>query len=236
MIRRFIFSIFCILISWTTLGQTHGQIYLNIEKDPCLPSQAYYTRIILKDTELTNHYLIQDYFLDGSIHSAFQVSSDNMVINWNQYKQLAFRKEIKRNGFYRLWYHNGQLKFEAHYQNNKAITAPKYWLASGETAYAPMYFKLDQPARFPGGEDKINEYLEGKIKLMADNNNEISQKLFVDIAITKNGKVCSAEAQNSVNPELDAQILKALMKMPNWEPAEMDGKKINTICTLPICF
>jgi len=236
MSQFYYFILLLLMISGSAFGENTGRIYLNLQKDPCPQSNACYSRIILQDPTTPHLYLIQDYHMDESLQAAFQVSCDIMLIDWKQYKKLAFHKKIKRNGFYRIWYPNGQLKYEAQYENNKVKDAPKYWLNNGERAFAPQHFKLDQPAYYPGGEEKIDEYLQKNIHLTSADNKGTCRKLYIDVAINRKGKVCYAEAQNSVDPQFDAEVVRLIQNMPNWSPAKMNGKKINTICTLPICF
>ncbi|MBL4710753.1 MAG: energy transducer TonB, partial [Flavobacteriales bacterium] len=42
--------------------------------------------------------------------------------------------------------------------------------------------------------------------------------------------------KRSAHAELDKIAIETINKMPNWEPAEKEGKKVSSIITLPIKF
>lgn len=225
--------LFCIIFSGIAMGQSiDGFQYLDIQKSPCKKEKAHFYRIIIPQNTKTNHYTIRDYFINGKLNADFQVKSNVSNIDWQKYKRLAISGVIRRDGYYRTYYDNGQLKYQAHYHNNQKTNPPFYWLKNGEPAYFAETWTNARPAQFPGGKCGINTYILSKINHHKLYNHK--KKLFVSIAIDRRGNVCYAEAQNSIDPNTDAGIIQIIQAMPRWKPAKLNGKKVNTFCTIPI--
>jgi TonB family protein len=97
--------------------------------------------------------------------------------------------------------------------------------------------EVDKPASFPGGMDKMMEYLKNNIQYPADCREKgIQGIVLVEFVITKKGKIEKVKVLVPVHPDLDAEAKRVISKMPKWEPAELNGKKVNTMYQIPINF
>ena len=97
--------------------------------------------------------------------------------------------------------------------------------------------EVDKQASFPGGMDKLMEYLKNNIQYPAACREKgIQGIVLVEFVITKNGKIDKVKVLFPVNPDLDAEAKRVISKMPKWEPAELNGKKVNSIYQIPINF
>lgn len=61
-------------------------------------------------------------------------------------------------------------------------------------------------------------------------------KVFVEFVVSKSGKVEDAKILKSMDPACDAEALRALKSLKQWNPAKKDGKKVATKMVLPIAF
>lgn len=95
--------------------------------------------------------------------------------------------------------------------------------------------------------EKMPEYvggMEALMKYMSDNirypksaaEAKTSGKVFVSFTVAKDGKVTKAAIKKGVSKELDSEALRVVSAMPNWIPAEKDGKKVDAEMVLPVSF
>lgn len=97
--------------------------------------------------------------------------------------------------------------------------------------------EVDKQASFPGGMDKLMEYLKNNIQYPAACKEKGVQGIvLVEFVITKKGKIEKVKVLIPVDPDLDAEAKRVISKMPNWKPAELNGKKVNSIYQIPINF
>ena len=57
-----------------------------------------------------------------------------------------------------------------------------------------------------------------------------------DIFLLRCGSISNARVVKSVNPELDAEALRVVNSMPNWNPGKQDGKAVRVKYTVPVTF
>ena len=59
-------------------------------------------------------------------------------------------------------------------------------------------------------------------------------KIIVQFVVSEAGKVKEVKILKGVHPKLDAQVVKIIQKMPDFIPAEINGKKADYPFNLPI--
>lgn len=90
---------------------------------------------------------------------------------------------------------------------------------------------------FPGGDVACMKWLSENVTYPAEAVEKgIKGKVIVQFVVTKEGKIADAEVARSVDPLLDAEALRAIRSMPDWEPAKRDGQNIAVKYSLPIAF
>lgn len=90
---------------------------------------------------------------------------------------------------------------------------------------------------FPGGDVACMKWLSENVKYPAEAVEKgIKGKVIVQFVVTKDGKITDAEVARAVDPLLDAEALRAIRSMPDWEPAKRDGQNIAVKYSLPITF
>lgn len=92
-------------------------------------------------------------------------------------------------------------------------------------------------AQFPGGENKFFRFIYQNFKyptlaLEAGKQGRVACL----VTIGQDGNVNDVEITTSVDPALDAEVIRVMKKMPKWEPAQLAGKAIETKIPLGILF
>ena len=99
------------------------------------------------------------------------------------------------------------------------------------------FVKVDKKAQFPGGPDKLREYLNKNLSYPQIAMDEgIEGKVFVKFVVSSKGTIKDAKVVRSVDPALDAEALRVVNSMPAWAPAEQHNKPCASYFTLPVNF
>ena len=64
----------------------------------------------------------------------------------------------------------------------------------------------------------------------------IQGRVILQFVIDKKGKTTDIKVVTSVDPELDAEAVRAVKAMPRWEPGMQGGEKVDVRYTLPVTF
>ena len=98
-------------------------------------------------------------------------------------------------------------------------------------------FKIDKQAQFIGGEQALRTYLiEQKQYSNEAKKSDIQGRVNVSFIIDKSGKVKDAKVIRSIHPLIDTEALRLINAMPDWKPAEANGKAIKSKQILPVIF
>lgn len=94
-----------------------------------------------------------------------------------------------------------------------------------------------QNASFKGGMPALIEYFQKNIKYpkKAEKDN-IQGKVMVGFTVNKDGSIDDVTIKKSENNIFDAEALRVVKSMPNWNPATKDGKAVTSQMVLPIQF
>jgi len=123
--------------------------------------------------------------------------------------------------------------------NDSAKTETSAKTDAGKTVPAldEVFEVTEKMPEFPGGNEALSQFMVKNIKYpKAAIEEGIQGTVYVDFIVNSEGKVTEAEIQKSVSPELDAEALRVINKMPNWTPAEQKGEKVSVHLTLPVKF
>lgn len=99
------------------------------------------------------------------------------------------------------------------------------------------FVKVEKKAQFPGGPDKLKEYLSKNLSYPQIAMDEgIEGKVFVKFVVSSKGTIKDAKVIRSVDPALDQEALRVVNAMPAWTPAEQHNKPCASYFTLPVNF
>lgn len=96
---------------------------------------------------------------------------------------------------------------------------------------------VEEPPSFPGGEDKLLEYLSRNIKYptIAKENN-ITGRVYVTFVVDKEGKVKDAKILRGIGGGCDDEALRVVKAMPEWKPGRQNGRSVMVQYNLPVVF
>ena len=99
------------------------------------------------------------------------------------------------------------------------------------------HYKFEKLPEFPGGERKLYDYLNSKLKYPEDaRESRIQGLVLVDFTIDKDGSITDVQIRSSVFKSLDEEAIRVIANMPKWKPGELDQKPIRVSYTLPVRF
>ena len=96
---------------------------------------------------------------------------------------------------------------------------------------------VENMPEFPGGTQKLLEYLKKNIKYPTICQEQgIQGRVVVQFVVNKDGSIVDPEVIKPINPYLDKEALRVVSTMPKWKPGEQRGKPVRVKFTLPVQF
>lgn len=100
-----------------------------------------------------------------------------------------------------------------------------------------IYDVVEQMPQFPGGQEKMLEFIAKNLKYPAIANESCVQgRTIVRFVVTRKGKLQNFVVIRSLDPAFDNEALRVLKMMPRWIPGKQNGVNVNVYYTLPISF
>jgi len=99
------------------------------------------------------------------------------------------------------------------------------------------YTYVEQMPTFPGGEDKMTEYLYANMKYpsMARETN-IQGKVYVNFIVDEDGKINNVKVIRGIGGGCDEEAVRVVKGMPTWKPGKQNGRTVPVSFNLPIQF
>jgi len=93
------------------------------------------------------------------------------------------------------------------------------------------------PPKFPGGEAALLAWVKKNIiyPIVARERGD-KGRIVISFVIDKTGQVINGRIEKGVSPELDAEALRIISIMPNWEPGMQNNLKVKVRFMMPITF
>ena len=105
------------------------------------------------------------------------------------------------------------------------------------TAEPEVYDVVEQMPLFPGGEEKMFEFINKNLKYPAIANECCVQgKTIIRFIVTRKGKLQNFVVLRSLAPAFDNEAIRVLKIMPRWIPGKQNGVNVDVYYTLPIKF
>lgn len=100
-----------------------------------------------------------------------------------------------------------------------------------------VFVRVGKQASYPGGIRKMMDYIKNNIQYPKDCEKAgIQGRVIVSLVIGKDGSINDVTVLRGVHKSLDAEAVRVVKSMPNWNPAENNGKKVRSKFTLPVFF
>ena len=96
---------------------------------------------------------------------------------------------------------------------------------------------VEQMPQYPGGMPALFQYISKNIKYPAEAEKAgVQGRVIVTFVVEKDGNVSNAKVVKSINPTLDAEALRVVNGMPNWNPGMQNGEPVRVKYTVPVTF
>jgi len=96
---------------------------------------------------------------------------------------------------------------------------------------------VEEMPKFPGGTDAMVAWITSNLKYPAEAlKSKITGKVYVNFAVSTKGKVKNVVVSKSANPLLDAEAIRVISSMPDWEPGTQGGKSVEVQIKVPVEF
>ena len=100
-----------------------------------------------------------------------------------------------------------------------------------------VYIVVEMPPQFPGGEEKMMQYIAKKIEYPREaRENGIQGRVVIQFVIDEKGRVTDAKVIKGIGYGCDEEALRVVNKMPKWTPGAQRGKIVKVRYVLPINF
>lgn len=100
-----------------------------------------------------------------------------------------------------------------------------------------IYVVVDTPAEFPGGMDAFNEYIRRSLRMSEFVLKDSSQtKVYLRFVVSRHGFISNVQVKKGILdcPKCDKELLRVMKESPDWFPARLKGKPVNSHYVLPI--
>ena len=100
-----------------------------------------------------------------------------------------------------------------------------------------IFLVVEEQPSFPGGEDKMFEYLYSNIKYpQVAKENNITGKVFLTFVVEKDGSIAGAKILRDIGGGCGQEALRVVKNMPKWSPGKQRGKPVRVQFNLPVVF
>ena len=100
-----------------------------------------------------------------------------------------------------------------------------------------VFDMVERMPQFPGGQEKLNEYLSTHLQYPAEAKEKGTQgRVTMIFIVNRDGSISDAKVARGVDPSLDNEALRIINSMPHWMPGQQGGKNVRTRYTLTLPF
>ncbi len=122
--------------------------------------------------------------------------------------------------------------------NEKRVIRVSHKSTTNYLDQATQVFQIvDEMPEFPGGINKLIEYLSQNIKYPKDAQEAgIQGKVHVNFIVEPDGSISNIKILQSVSKDCDEEAMRVVKAMPKWKPGKQDGKNVRVSFILPVNF
>ena len=109
--------------------------------------------------------------------------------------------------------------------------------ADNEISDSKVFKVVEEMPQYPGGHQAMMKYIGANVKYPAKATLEKAEGMVVvNFVIKSTGKVEDVKVVRGVHPALDAEALRVITNMPDWQPGKQHGEAVDVSYTIPIQF
>jgi protein TonB len=148
-------------------------------------------------------------------------------------KELINYSEGKKQGELITYWESGDIKRKDVFKKNDFISG-KCYSKSGEDT---TYYMYEIMPTYPGGEAKLFEHLGKNVRYpQMARESGVKGKVYIQFVVEKDGFLSDFKIIRGIGAGCDKEALKALKKMPKWNPGYQDGNLVRVRYILPVNF
>lgn len=122
-------------------------------------------------------------------------------------------------------------------EEKKVETAENPTAVGSESVQEKAFDVVEEMPSFPGGTAKLFEYLTTSVKYPeAAQKSGTQGRVIATFVVETDGAISDVNVVKSVSPELDAEAVRVLKGMPNWNSGKQNGKAVRVKYTVPVTF
>lgn len=179
-------------------------------------------------------FLVNQYYITGELYMTGRLTSV---------------KPEHRDGDFYWFYKTGEKQRKVTYKNDmiystkrwdkkgveKVLSARPVWSESGKLSVEEIL--IDKNPEFPGGLVALQNFLSRNLNYPSKaKNKKIEGRVNVRFIIDETGKVTYSEVIEKVNPDLEAESIRVIKKMPAWSPAINEGHPLSIVLIMPFVY
>jgi len=101
----------------------------------------------------------------------------------------------------------------------------------------PPYRYAEKSAEPIGGYENMMKFIKENIQNpISKKSLKINGSVIVEFVIEKDGSISNVKILYGLRPDLDAEAIRVISMMPNWKPAEHQGKLVRQFYQIPVRF
>lgn len=117
------------------------------------------------------------------------------------------------------------------------VPAPETLEVDEKVNKRKIYDWPDQLADFKGGSEAMQKFIIDNVHYPEKAVEEgIRGRVYLSFVVKRNGKIVDVTVERGAHILLDREAKRLISIMPKWKPAKHKGKKVNSICRVPINF
>lgn len=90
--------------------------------------------------------------------------------------------------------------------------------------------------QFPGGMEAFLKYMQRNLKQPEDFDEGQKMIVMASFIVEASGNIADIAIDRKARPDLDAEVMRVLKNMPQWEPGMQNGRKVPVFYRLPVTF
>lgn len=149
-------------------------------------------------------------------------------------KMAGKNKEGEKQGEWLGYYQNGKISGKAKHERGKQVSAVFFHEDGSPNKSISSFMKQSE---YPGGVPQFLRFLNKTLRYPDTAvNYEIQGTVIVSFKVSKEGKASEFRVIQSVDQSLDAEALRVLKMMPDWDPAIIGGILSDSYYSQPVVF
>lgn len=151
----------------------------------------------------------------------------NITVSSNQEKCELKKGNTIEIGFPRKEEKEGMQLFTGNWNDNNI----NWQVQKNSTDLNQIFTKVDQLPEYPGGVDKMHEFIGRNVNIPDENK---SGKIYCNFIIDKEGNVTNVRITRGLGKEIDDEVIRVIKTLKKFIPGKINGIAVNFSYTIPI--